>query len=121
TIYWGVENESFFGATYDQKVTFYWQADQMLFREKENAEEGLSAFTFLNYAPQYDNAMPLYFHAGLVYKGVIPGRDLDQAGIAFGCGSYSIDRIRAAEAADQPIRQTMEAVVEADYRIALTK
>jgi Carbohydrate-selective porin len=121
TIYWGVENESFFGATYDQKITFYWQADQMLFREKKDADEGLSVFTFLNYAPQYDNGMPFYFHAGVVYRGLIPGRDRDLAGIAFGCGTYSIDKLHAAEAANEPMRQTMESVVEADYRIALTK
>lgn len=32
-LYWGVENTSFFGAKYDERVQFYWQADQQLFRE----------------------------------------------------------------------------------------
>jgi porin len=32
-IYWGVENTSYFGENYDQKLLFYWQADQQLYRE----------------------------------------------------------------------------------------
>ncbi len=142
SIYWGLENKSFYGQAYDQKYTFYWQADQMLFREpsapavaakdggksfKEPAvepklsEQGLYAFTFLNYAPKYDNALPFYFHTGLVYKGLIPGRDKDQLGVAFGYGNYSSDKISAEEEADETVRQTYEAVIEADYRVQLTK
>jgi len=33
-LYWGVENSSYYGTNHDQRVLFYWQADQMLFREK---------------------------------------------------------------------------------------
>ena len=32
-IYWGVENTSFFGEPYDQRLLFYWQVDQQLYRE----------------------------------------------------------------------------------------
>jgi porin len=32
-MYWGSENTSFFGQTYDQRLLFYWQADQQLYRE----------------------------------------------------------------------------------------
>ncbi|MDD5199957.1 MAG: carbohydrate porin [Terrimicrobiaceae bacterium] len=147
SIYWGLENRSFYGQTYDQKYTFYWQADQMLFREpsaqtpaptakgpsdgktfKEEpveparlSEQGLYAFTFLNYAPQYDNAMPFYAHAGLVYKGLLPGRDKDQLGVAFGYGNYSFDKIVAEQDAGKSIHQTYEAVAEADYRVQVTR
>lgn len=31
--YWGVEKASYFGQNYDGQYGFYWQADQMLFRE----------------------------------------------------------------------------------------
>ncbi len=151
TIYWGLENKSFSGQTYDQKYTFYWQADQMLFREPSKSsepaplakgpsdgksfkeakepvaepaplsEQGLYAFSFVNYAPAYDNTMPFYFHTGLVYKGLFPGRDKDQLGVAFGLGNYSYDKILAEEEAGKSIRQTYEAVVEADYRVQVTK
>lgn len=137
-IYWGLENTSFAGAAHDQKTTFYWQLDQMVFREpaasasgdgkgsKEPVapglnEQGLYAFAFFNYAPAYDNALPFYTHFGLVYKGLIPGRDKDQTGVAFGYGHYSDDKIAAEEAAGESVHQTYEAVVEVDYRVQLTK
>jgi porin len=37
-LYWGVENTSYYGAKYDERVIFYWQADQMLFREPSPEE-----------------------------------------------------------------------------------
>ncbi|MDD5199074.1 MAG: carbohydrate porin [Terrimicrobiaceae bacterium] len=146
--YWGLENQSFFKSTYDAKYGFYWQADQMLFREPAKAEsaplakgpsegksfkepvdiaptkpgeQGLYFFSFINYAPKYDNTLPFYFHSGLVYKGLIPGRDLDQLGVAFALGNYSYDKILAEEDAGRTIHQTNEAVVEIDYRVQLSK
>ena len=37
-IYFGLENKSFFGETYDGRYALYWQADQMLFREPRAPE-----------------------------------------------------------------------------------
>jgi carbohydrate-selective porin OprB len=149
--YWGLENKSYFKETYDGKYGFYWQADQMLFREPSKAaeempaplakgasdgksfkevapskpaepsEQGLYAFSFFEYAPKYDNLLPFYFHTGLVYKGLIPGRDKDQLGVAFGLGNYSYYKILAEEDAGKTIHQTNEAVVEADYRVQVNK
>lgn len=146
--YWGLENRSFFGETYDAKYGFYWQADQMLFREPSApapaplakgpadgksfktpvsvekpklSEQGLYAFSFLNYAPKYNNALSFYFHTGLVYKGLIPGRDQDQLGVAFALGNYSYYKIVAEEEAGRSIHQTNEAVLEVDYRVQLSK
>jgi carbohydrate-selective porin OprB len=148
--YWGLENTSYFKETYDGKYGFYWQADQMLFREAspepaplakgpsdgksfkevkdvvpskpaEPNEQGLYSFTFLEYAPKYNNLLPFYFHTGLVYKGLIPGRDKDQLGIAFGLGNYSYYKLLAEEDAGKSIHQTNEAVIEADYRVQVSK
>lgn len=127
-IYWGLENRSFSGSEVDQKSTFYWQADQMLWRERRGTgpdtrrdPQGLYAFTFLNFAPPSNNAMPFYFHAGLVYKGPVPGRDLDQAGLAFGLGTYSPDQPAEETADGISVRQTQEAVIEADYRFQVCR
>ncbi|HEY8899277.1 MAG TPA: carbohydrate porin [Chthoniobacterales bacterium] len=148
--YWGLENKSYFKETYDGKYGFYCQADQMLFREPSPApesaplakgpsdgksfkeikepvapakpsEQGLYAFSFFEYAPKYDNLLPFYFHTGLVYKGLIPGRDLDQLGVAFALGNYSYYKIVAEEDAGKSIHQTNEAVVEIDYRVQVNK
>jgi len=148
-IYFGVENTSFNGTSNEDRYALYWQADQMLFREasaptaspeapgdgkamadpktfKEPvvtaplSEQGLYAFSFISFAPKYNNAMPFYFHTGLVFKGLIPGRDKDQLGAAFALGNYSYYKLQADEAAGRP-QQTTEAVLELDYRIQITK
>lgn len=127
TIYWGLQNRTFGGGYNDQKYTFYWQADQMLFRESSGggksspSKQGLYAFTFFNYAPEYNNAMPFYFHLGMVYKGLIPTRDTDQLGAAFGYGNYSYDKIVAENEAGNSVHQTYEAVMEIDYRFQVTR
>ena len=138
SIYWGLENNSFSGGTYDQKFAFYWQADQMLFREEtplstalgdrkstfvagHSNPQGLRAFTFLTYAPSYDNELPFYFHAGLVYQGLLPSRNDDQFGLAFGYGRYSRFKIMSEEANDLQVHQTYEAVIEANYRVQLAQ
>ena len=83
-------------------------------------EQGLYAFSFLSYAPKYNNAMPFYFHAGLVYKGLIPTRDQDQLGLAFAYGNYSYYKALADERAGKPV-QSFEGVLELDYRVQLSK
>lgn len=85
------------------------------------SEQGLYFFSFFDYSPKYDNAMPFYFHTGLVYKGLIPTRDTDQLGIAFAYGNYSYYKILAEEDAGKSIHQTYEAVLEVDYRAQITK
>jgi len=146
--YWGLENSSFFGNSYDQKFGFYWQADQMLYREPANelpaskradaksvteteakdspktgeiSKEGLYFFSFVSCAPKYDNALPFYFHSGLVYRGLIPGRGEDQLGVAFAYGQYSYDQVLARREAGKSIQQTYESVLELDYRIQVSR
>lgn len=82
------------------------------------SEQGLYYFSFFSFAPKYNNAMPFYFHTGLVYKGLIPTRDKDQLGVAFAYGNYSYSKLQADEAAGRP-QQTFEAVLEVDYRVQL--
>lgn len=152
-IYFGVENTSFFGQNYDEKVALYWQADQQLFREatpgepappargpsdgksvstgksfKETVapskpklnEQGLYFFSLINFAPKFNNNVPFYFHTGLVYKGLIPGRDADQLGVAFAYGNYSYYKQIADEERERPT-QIFEGVLEFSYRIQVNK
>jgi porin len=145
-LYWGVENTSYYGATYDERVIFYWQADQMLFREPTPAEpaplakgpsdgknfkepvktneklsdQGLYFFSLINFAPKFNNPEPFYFHTGLVYKGLIPTRDDDRFGVGFAYGNYSYYKQLSDERRGRPI-QTYEGVVEFSYRIQVNK
>lgn len=92
------------------KYGFYWQADQVLFREPssassgetsdgkslgapvkvdanpESSNQGLRFFSLFTCAPAYNNNYPFYIHTGLAYEGLIPTRERDQlfAGVAFG-------------------------------------
>ncbi|HEY5778239.1 MAG TPA: carbohydrate porin, partial [Terrimicrobiaceae bacterium] len=57
---------------------------------------------------------------GLVYKGLIPGRDQDQLGVAFAYGNYSYYKQIADEQRGRTT-QVYEAVLEFDYRIQVNK
>ena len=142
--YWGLGNASFSGAGYDGRYGFYGMAEQMLFREappaveisggkgpdgksrispaaaKESAQ-GLRWLGFVNYAPKYNNCLPFFFYTGLVYEGLIPTRDHDQAGVALAYGNYSYDQILANREAGNPVSDTYEGVLEFEYRVQVNK
>jgi porin len=82
--------------------------------------QGLRWFSFFNFAPAYHNAMPFYFHTGLIDEGLIPGRDQDQAAVAFALGNYSYNKILADYSAGRTV-QTYESVLEFDYRIEVNR
>lgn len=138
--YWGLENTSFFGATYDGKFGFYAMAEQTLFLEPEPAtaakgdgktaeaparkpesRQGLRWLGFANFAPKYNNALPFFFYTGLLYEGLVPTRDRDQAGIALALGDSSYYGILADRAAGEAVSETFEGVLEFDYRAQLTR
>lgn len=103
------------------KYGFYWQADQMLYREpsvgEKLSEQGLSLFSLATFAPNgYNNNYPFYFQSGLVYEGLIPSRDRDQLmfGIAF--GEYSERNVNAAKRRKRPTPSNTT-FLEAGYRI----
>lgn len=148
--FYGGWNNSFNGARYPGQYGFYWQADQMLFREaspetsapvlakgpsdgksfkevKETvapaplSDQGLYAFNLITFAPKYDNILPFYFHTGLVYKGLIPGRDKDQAMIAFSYGQYSFYNIESQQNKGNVNQPNYSGVLEAGYRVQLAQ
>ncbi len=105
---WGNAKDSFNGTPHSSQFGFYWQADQMVYREPSAedsdgksfrepvsvkkpalSEQGLSLFSLFTFAPEYNNLYPFYFHAGLSYRGLIPGRDKDQTLFVLAHGQYS--------------------------------
>ena len=149
--YWGLPCRSFLGASYPGNFGFYWQADQMLFREATSqsldsmatwvgkssssiskasgpsaiqerlSPQGLYAFSLLVFAPKFYNALPFFLRTGLVYKGLIPTRDKDDFGIAFAYGNYSYYKILANRAKHIHIQRTNEALLEIDYRLQVNR
>ena len=114
--YYGEDNKVYGTAKYG----FYWQADQMLFRERGAAAgsqagtkpgltaQGLHMFSMAAFAPPYNNRYPFYAQGGLVYEGLVPRRDKDQLMGAASLGQY----------ANSPGR-TYTMVLEGAYRINL--
>lgn len=72
---------------------FYWQADQMIFREPSAAfplsPQGLRMFSLATFAPPDKNIYPFYAQTGLVYEGLLPARDHDQLIIGVAYGRYA--------------------------------
>lgn len=143
--YFGVRKDSFFGESYSGPYGFYFQADQMLFREPAGesvsstvydkstgkktvmveepklSKQGLSMFNFINFSPKYLANIPFYFQTGLVYTGLIPTRDEDKLGVAFAYGNYSYYKIVEENNEGVGVHQTYEGVIEANYRLQVNK
>ena len=110
--YYGEENEEF-GSS---KFGFYWQADQMLWRE--SGEQGLGMFSLWVFAPKYNNDFSFYAHTGFVYKGAIPTRDDDEFMAVAAVGQYSYYDLLEARAAGDP-EPNQSVLLEAGYRFHL--
>ncbi|HRJ71900.1 MAG TPA: carbohydrate porin [Terrimicrobiaceae bacterium] len=134
--YWyGQDGSSYHGAPTEGFYGFYWQLDQELFRESppsppdakqtlaargpEPEPQGLSAFNLFTFSPGYNQPLAFYFHSGLVYRGLVPGRDRDQFLAAIGAGTYSVQNIRALQSSGNRNQPNFTAVIELGYRIPL--
>ena len=104
---YGENNEEYGG----NKSGFYWQADQMLWRE--DGEQGLRTFSLFIFAPRYNNDFSFYMHGGLSYEGLVPGRPRDQLFAGLALGNYG------ATSADDGVQPTQTLLMEAGYRIKL--
>jgi porin len=79
------------------------------------ANEKISVFGRVSGSPDRQNLIDVYFDAGIVASGVVPGRAKDSFGAAFGYGRIS-DRARAADKdAALPVIRDYEAVLEVNY------
>lgn len=86
----------------------YFIADQMIYREKD--EQGLGIFLQVGGAPDDQNEIDFYIGGGVHYRGLVPGRDEDETGIAVAHASVS-NKLVAAGARDED-----ETVIELTYR-----
>jgi porin len=113
--------------THDGNYGFYALGEQMLYREHgkdDVAGQGIYGFVRLTGAPADRNLTQFGADAGLVWKGLIPGRDWDTLGIA---GSYlqMSDDIRDGQKAVNALAPgtftlvDYEAVIEMNYKLQL--
>lgn len=85
----------------------YVVAEQMLYREMEKSDQGLTAWTTLTFGPnQSINTLPIAAYGGTYYKGLSHSRPDDVTALAFYYGAFS---------GDLP-DQSYELVLEANHR-----
>ena len=71
---------------------FYVAGQQMVYREGDDGDQGLTPWAVVTYLPRQSiNEIPALFGTGLVYKGLIPTRDEDSTAIGFFYGRLSSD------------------------------
>jgi carbohydrate-selective porin OprB len=103
------ENNAEYGGN---KSAYYWQADQMLWREE--GEQGLRMFSLFVFAPSYNDEFSFYMHGGFSYEGLVPGRPRDQLIAAVATGNYG------AGAASDGVQPSQTVLMEAGYRVRLS-
>jgi porin len=113
---------------------FYFNVDQMLWREKTEGDEGLAFYCrAAPWMPEDRNPVEFYAAGGLTYKGLLPARDQDICGVAVSYVALS-DRLKDLQRDANTITALggtpntlgngpvpdYEMALEATYRIALT-
>lgn len=79
---------------------------------------GLSGWVRLGFADAKLNPIESYVGGGLVYTGLVPGRDEDQLGVAVGRVAFASRFRRAAELAGEPLDEG-ETNIELTYRLPI--
>jgi porin len=69
-------------ASHSGNFGLYVVLDKMLWRRPDTATQGLAAFLRVGSAPPDHNLIALEVDAGLTFKGLFPGRELDLLGVA---------------------------------------
>ncbi len=97
---------------FDNNYGFYTTVDRMLISESVDAAQGLGTFLQYAWAPQDRNQIDVTYGGGLVYRGLLPNRDIDTLGIGFTVVEFS--------SALFPITgQTSENAIELFYKARL--
>ncbi|MFV0442959.1 MAG: carbohydrate porin [Planctomycetaceae bacterium] len=80
---WGEITTAPVGRTFGNNYGFWFCGDQLLWKEQYGTddEQGLGVFFEFGWAPGDRNYVDEYYGAGIVYRGLIPGRDADTAGV----------------------------------------
>ena len=121
--YWSNSDYSQFGTSAKayQSYGFFFQADQMVYREAPGSDLGLTLWGSLTYAPQQNiSLIPVQFSCGANYKGLIPGRPDDRTIFGFIYGHFSPDYANtvASTGGGYP---SAEKVLEWGYRVQVNE
>ncbi len=110
---------------YDHFVTgiknygFYTLFEQSIYHEEDDPAQNLAFFSRLGVAYDVVNDFDYYIGGGLVYTGLIPGRDEDKLGLAFAT-SHSSFPFREQKILDGVHNEPFETDIELTYRLQIT-
>jgi porin len=96
-------------AVYEGNFGCYSTVDRSLVPEPEDAAQGLAAFVQFSWAPADRNQVDRHLGAGLVYRGLLPNRNVDTLGVGYTQIAFSSD-LRDLTG------QTSESVAEVFYK-----
>jgi porin len=97
----------------------YGVVDQEIWREAGTEDQGLGLFARAMFAPEAQNTVDYAFEAGVVYKGLIPGRDEDSIGLGYAHIHISDDFAALAAAPGVP-NFDHEGIIELTYSAQIT-
>ena len=97
----------------------YGLAEQTVFHEKQDLEQNLIVFARFGYADPRVNRFSQFYGAGLVYTGLIPGRNFDAIGLGVAATLNGSHFERAQQQSGQPVDHS-EIDVELTYAINLS-
>ncbi|MEQ1825870.1 MAG: carbohydrate porin [Pirellula sp.] len=103
--------------TFGRNHGFFITGDQMIWKENgAEDDQGLGVFVQYFSSPSNRNVIDQYLGGGLVYKGLLAGRDEDYVGLGFAKAIFS-DPFRAQEAVvNNVIIEHSETAVETFYK-----
>ena len=101
---------------------FYFLVDQQIFREDDKKyRQGAIPFAGITFAPANINTFPFFFLAGIIYHGLLPGRDRDTAGVGIAYGQFSHELQRSQRLIPQTNGvQRFELSIELTYQYEIT-
>ena len=98
----------------------YAVVDQLVWREAGTVDQGVGVFARVMGGPGDRNLINFYLDTGLSYKGLLPGRQNDTAGIGISYSRFSDSRGRNDPGGGaRPVRRN-EILAEATYQASLT-
>ena len=94
----------------------YFVTDQQLWRKAGTEDQGLSGFFRIGAAPNDHSIVPFYFDTGFNFKGLLPWREKDIAGLGF---TYTHLSSNLMLEDGQMASTHHEAALEATYKVAV--
>lgn len=97
----------------------YGVIDQTLYRVPGTEDQGATGFLRVAGTPSDRNPIDFYVDGGISYKGLIPGRPDDTAGVAAAYSRSSSSLVRADQQTPDALVHNYQALIEATYQFAV--